>query len=109
MQNTRSTTVSNVQDNCNNCSNNWDSGNAAGAFVAGAIVAGTAAAAGAAMSAPPPTAAGAPPPATVPPPCNVAPVAVNGVPYYQCGATWYTAGYGSAGVVYMPVPPPAGS
>ena len=22
--------------------------------------------------------------------------------------TWYTAGYGSAGVVYMPVPPPPG-
>ncbi len=42
------------------------------------------------------------------PPCNVAPVPVSGVPYYKCGATWYTAGYGSGGVVYMPVPPPPG-
>ena len=39
---------------------------------------------------------------------DVAPVPVDGVPYYKCGSTWYTAGYGSAGVVYMPVPPPAG-
>jgi hypothetical protein len=33
---------------------------------------------------------------------------VSGVPYYKCGATWYTAGYASSGVVYMPVPPPSG-
>jgi hypothetical protein len=37
----------------------------------------------------------------------VAPTSVGGVAYYQCGATWYTAGYGGSGVVYMPVPPPA--
>jgi hypothetical protein len=54
------------------------------------------------------TTAPAPAPAPVAPPCNVAPVPVSGVPYYMCGATWYTAGYGSAGVVYMPVPPPPG-
>jgi hypothetical protein len=46
--------------------------------------------------------------ATAAPPCNVAPVPVSVVPYYKCGATWYTAGYGSNGVVYMPVPPPPG-
>jgi hypothetical protein len=54
------------------------------------------------------TTAPAPAPAPVAPPCNVAPVPVSGVPYYKCGATWYTAGYASTGVVYMPVPPPAG-
>jgi hypothetical protein len=50
----------------------------------------------------------APAPAPVAPPCNVAPVPVSGAPYYKCGATWYTAGYASTGVVYMPVPPPPG-
>jgi hypothetical protein len=44
----------------------------------------------------------------VAPPCNVAAVPVGGTPYYHCGATWYTAGYASTGVVYMPVPPPPG-
>jgi hypothetical protein len=79
--------------------------------VAGAIVAGTVAVA---ASTPPPTTvvttapAPAPPPAPVAPPCNVAPIPVSGVPYYKCGATWYTAGYASSGVVYMPVPPPPG-
>jgi hypothetical protein len=42
------------------------------------------------------------------PPCNVAPVAVSGAPYYKCGPTWYTAGYGNEGAVYMPVQAPAG-
>jgi hypothetical protein len=46
------------------------------------------------------------PPPPVAPPCSVAPTSVGGVAYYQCGATWYTAGYGGSGVVYMPVPPP---
>jgi hypothetical protein len=116
MQNTRSSTVTNVQSNyqgdggCNNCSNNWDSGDAAAGFVAGAIVGGVVVAA---ASTPPPTTtavttAPAPPPAPVAPPCNVAPIPVSGVPYYKCGATWYTAGYASSGVVYMPVPPPPG-
>jgi hypothetical protein len=50
----------------------------------------------------------APAPAPVAPPCNVAPVGVENVPYYKCGATWYATGYGSSGVVYMPVPPPPG-
>src|SRR5258708_6562862 len=50
----------------------------------------------------------APAPAPVAPPCDVAPIPVSGVPYYKCGATWYTAGYASSGVVYMPVPPPSG-
>ena len=62
-------------------------------------------------SQPPPTTVvtrPAPAPAAVAPPCNVAPVPVSGVPYYKCGATWYTAGYASSGVVYMPVPPPPG-
>jgi hypothetical protein len=111
MQNTRASTVTNVQNNyqggCNNCSNNWDSGDAAAGFVAGAIVAGTVAAA---ASTPPPTTVvtTAPAPAPVAPPCNVAPIPVSGVPYYQCGTTWYTAGYAASGVVYMPVPPPPG-
>jgi hypothetical protein len=84
--------------------NNWDSGDAAAGFVAGAIVGGAAAAA--ATSAP--ATVVAVPAGPVGPPCNVAPVAVSGVPYYRCGSTWYTEGYGSAGVVYMPVPPPPG-
>ena len=99
----------------NNCSN-WDSGDAAaglavGALVGGAVVAGHEPAshddsrrtsARAARQLP------RPPPHPVAPPCNVAPIPVSGVPYYKCGPTWYTAGYGSMGVVYMPVPPPPG-
>jgi hypothetical protein len=45
---------------------------------------------------------------TAAPPCSVAPVAVNGVSYYNCGSSWYAAGYGSSGVVYVPVAPPQG-
>jgi hypothetical protein len=45
-------------------------------------------------------------PAAVAPPCSVAPTNVSGVEYYQCGSTWYTAGYSGGGVVYMPVAPP---
>ena len=41
----------------------------------------------------------APAPAYVPPPCNVAPIEVSGVPYYNCGKTWYTEGYASSGPV----------
>jgi hypothetical protein len=126
MQSTRSSTVSNVQSNysggCHNCSSNWDSGDAAAGFVAGAIVAGTVVAAASTpppttvvATAPPPTTTvvvaaptPAPPPAPVAPPCNVAPIPVSGVPYYQCGTTWYTAAYASSGVIYMPVPPPPG-
>ena len=37
----------------------------------------------------------APASAPVAPPCDVAPIPVSGVPYYKCGATWYTAGYAS--------------
>ena len=107
MQNTRSQTAQNMQNNyqggssCYNCG--WDSGDAAAGFVAGAVVAGAVAAA----STPTTVVTTAPPP-QVAPPCNVAPIPVSGVPYYKCGATWYTAGYGSAGVVYMPVSPPPG-
>jgi hypothetical protein len=75
--------------------------------VAGAIVTGAAVAA----TTPPATTTvvvAAPAPAPVAPPCNIAPVAVQDVPYYKCGATWYAAGYASSGVVYMPVPPPPG-
>ncbi|AXF11193.1 hypothetical protein CUJ91_25215 [Paraburkholderia graminis] len=110
MQNTRANTVSNVQSNyhgdCNNCSNSdWDGGSAAVGFVAGAMVVGATAAA----TAPPPaTAAVVAAPAPVAPPCNVAPIAVNEVPYYKCGATWFATGYGSGGVVYTQVPPPPG-
>jgi hypothetical protein len=50
----------------------------------------------------------APPPSPASPPCNVAATTVNGVPYYRCGTTWYTEGYGSSGVVYMPVASPPG-
>jgi hypothetical protein len=121
MQSTRSSTVTNVQSNyyggsgsggCYNCSN-WDSGDAAAGFVAGAIVGGAVVAAASKPAtttvvtmAPAP--APPPPPAPVAPPCNVAPIPVSGSPYYKCGATWYTAGYASVGVVYMPVPPPPG-
>ncbi len=102
MQNTRANTVSNVQNNyhgdCNYCFNSdWDGGSAAVGFVAGAMVVGATAAA----TAPPPaTAAVVAAPAPVAPPCNVAPIAVNEVPYYKCGATWFATGYGSGGVVY---------
>jgi hypothetical protein len=106
-QASRQTSVSNTQTNyyggsggCYNCSN-WDGSSAAAGFVAGAVVAGAAASA----SQPHTT---APAPAPVAPPCNIAPIPVSGVPYYKCGPTWYTAGYGSNGVVYMPVPPPPG-
>jgi hypothetical protein len=43
---------------------------------------------------------------TAAPPCNVAPTSINGVSYYQCGASWYASGYGSDGLVYVPVPAP---
>src|SRR5438309_3257684 len=121
VQNTRVSTVNNYAGSggCHNCSN-WDSGDAAAGFVAGAAVVGVM---GAAASQPaptttvvtvaepvaPPPPAPAAAPAPVAPPCNVAPVPISGVPYYKCGATWYTAGYASTGVVYMPVPPPQGS
>lgn len=82
---------------CHDC---WDgSGALAAGVIAGAVVAGAAASQ--------PTYVNQAP-QQVAPPCNVAPIPVSGVPYYKCGATWFTAGYGSAGVVYMPVPPPAG-
>jgi hypothetical protein len=97
-QNNRQNSYSNNNDGCNNC---WDSGAVAAGVVAGAV------AAGAAISASQPTYVNQAPQQAAPP-CNVAPVAVSGVPYYKCGATWYTAGYGSAGVVYMPVAAPAG-
>lgn len=50
-------------------------------------------------------------PAQAPPtnaalPCNPAVSVVNGVTYYQCGNTYYMQAYGSAGPIYMPVPPP---
>jgi len=115
MQSTRSSTITNVQDNCNNCGGNWDNGDAAAGFVAGALVVGTVAAVASAPAtttvvapAPAYAPAYAPAPAPVAPPCDVAPIPVSGVPYYKCGATWYTAGYASSGVVYMPVPPPSG-
>ena len=76
----------------------------AAGVAAGAVVAGAAASA----AQPAPTTYVNQAPQQVQPPCNVAPIPVSGVPYYKCGATWFTAGYGSAGVVYMPVPPPAG-
>jgi hypothetical protein len=115
MQSTRSSTVTNVQSNyyggsggCHNCSN-WDSGDAAAGFVAGAIVGGAVvAAASTPTTTTVVTTAPAPAPAPVAPPCNVAPIPVSGVPYYKCGPTWYTAGYAASGVVYMPVPPPPG-
>jgi hypothetical protein len=92
----------------------WDNG---GAFIGGALVGGAMVAASRPATAyyPPTTTtyvtnepAPAPAPAYVPPPCNVAPIEVSGVPYYNCGKTWYTEGYASNGPVYMPVPPPPG-
>jgi hypothetical protein len=41
-------------------------------------------------------------------PCDPNVSDINGVTYYQCGSTWYTAAYGSSGVIYMPVSPPSG-
>ena len=90
---------------CYNCG--WDSGDAAAGFVVGAVVGGAVVAASQPKTTTVATTA-APAPAPAAPPCNVAPVPVSGVPYYKCGARWYTAGYGSGGVVYMPVPPPPG-
>jgi hypothetical protein len=93
----RQTAIDNSNGGCinNNCSN-WD-GRVAAGVVAGAVVAGAVASANAAATAP-----------VLAPPCNVAATPVSGVPYYRCGATWYTAGYAGDGVVYMPVPAPAG-
>lgn len=39
-------------------------------------------------------------------PCNPDVINKNGVTYYQCGQTYYMQAYGSAGPIYMPVPPP---
>jgi hypothetical protein len=110
MQNTRSNTVTNVQSNyyggsgCYNCGH-WDNNEAAAGFVAGAIVGGAVVAA----SQPPTTTVvtTAPPPPAAPP-CNIAPVPVNGTPYYKCSGSWYAPGYASTGVVYVPVAPPPG-
>ena len=76
--------------------------------MAGAIVGGTMVAAASQPTTTTVVAAAPRAAAPVAPPCNVAPIPVSGVPYYKCGATWYTAGYASSGVVYMPVPPPPG-
>jgi hypothetical protein len=76
------------------------------------MVVGTAAVVANAAAAPPPVSTAAPlpapPPPPAPPPCNVAPILVSGASYYKCGATWYTEGYGSGGVVYVPTQPPPG-
>jgi hypothetical protein len=109
MQNTRATNVTNAQNNysggCHDCNSDWDGGSAAAGFVAGAMVVGAAAA----VTTPPPaTTTVVAAPAPVAPPCNVAPIAVQDVPYYKCGAAWYATGYGSGGVVYTQVPPPPG-
>jgi len=106
-QSNRQNSVSNTQNNyygSSGCSNCWDGAAVAAGVVAGAVVVGAAAAA----SQPAPTTYVNQAPQQVAPPCNVAPIPVSGVPYYKCGATWFTAGYGSAGVVYMPVAPPPG-
>jgi hypothetical protein len=78
----------------------------AGALIGGAVVAAASTPTTTTVVAAAPAAAA--PPAPVAPPCNVAPIPVSGVPYYKCGVTRYTAGYGSSGVIYMPVPPPPG-
>ncbi len=41
-------------------------------------------------------------------PCTPNTVVAKGVTYYQCGSTWYTQAYSSAGPIYTPVPPPPG-
>jgi hypothetical protein len=50
----------------------------------------------------------APPPATGSSglPCTPNTKVVQGVTYYQCGASWYTQAYGSNGAIYTPVPAP---
>jgi hypothetical protein len=50
----------------------------------------------------------APPSGSAGLPCTPNTAVVQGVTYYQCGSSWYTQAYGSSGVMYMPVPPPAG-
>ena len=42
------------------------------------------------------------------PPCNVAPIQVDGTPYYKCGKAWYAPAYANAGMVYAQVPAPPG-
>ena len=41
-------------------------------------------------------------------PCTPATVVVNGVSYYQCGATWYNQAYSGDSVTYVTVTPPPG-
>jgi hypothetical protein len=48
----------------------------------------------------------APQPSTAALPCNPGVINKNGVTYYRCGQTYYMQAYGSAGPIYMPVPPP---
>jgi hypothetical protein len=36
------------------------------------------------------------------------PVTVAGVPYYQCGGTWYSPAYQGSSVTYIVVAPPPG-
>jgi hypothetical protein len=74
--------------------------------VAGAVVGGAVVAATTPDTATTTVVATAPATVTAAPPCNVAPTAINGVTYYNCGSTWYAAGYGGDGLVYVPVPPP---
>jgi hypothetical protein len=42
-------------------------------------------------------------------PCDVAPVSVDGKPYYKCGGSWYAPALTDTGIVYSPVPPPPGT
>ena len=50
----------------------------------------------------------APPSGSAGLPCTPNTAVVSGVTYYQCGSSWYTQAYGNNGVIYTPVPPPAG-
>lgn len=93
----------------------WDDGEVAaiaiGAAALGAMggyVAGESSASQSTSATPPTTVVySAPPPSgSAGLPCTPYTAVVNGVTYYQCGATWYTQAYGSSGVIYMPVPAP---
>jgi len=41
-------------------------------------------------------------------PCTATVVIVNGVSYYQCGASWYSRGYVGGSVTYIVASPPPG-
>jgi hypothetical protein len=79
-------------------------GAAAAAMAGVAFGVGAASGAGAVGSTPPPPPVGSTAPAL---PGGCIPSSVKGVSYYQCGTTWFRPYFGSSGVYYKVVVPPA--